>query len=145
MGLSKRSTPSNVEISGFWTRKQGETLCGVLIKYVANNKDPKHVRPFFIFEVKNPENGKQTDATISVGRDEPPKKGKKAEREEREAVVGEFVGVAANYALASTIDYTKDTGKLCRMTVSGTATNPNGPVPMILIDVEVEDDETTSS
>jgi hypothetical protein len=135
MSFIKRTAPTNVDLAGFWTRKQGETLTGRLVKFVPNAKDPKHVRPFFIFQV--------TDAgpTISVA-DEAPKKGKKPTRSERAAEVGEYVGVAANYALTSTLDASQDEGKVCRLTVNGTAPNPNGPVPMILIDVEVVDEST---
>jgi hypothetical protein len=135
MSFSKRTAPTNVDLAGFWTRTQGETLTGRLVKFVPNNKDAKHVRPFFIVQVT------VAGPTISVA-DEAPKKGKKVTRDERAAEVGEYVGVAANYALTSTLDISKDGGKVCRLTISGTAPNPNGPVPMILIDVEVDDDES---
>jgi len=128
----KRTSPANVDMSGFWMRPMGETLTGRLIKFVPNNKDPKHVRPFFIFQL--------TVAGVSLSvEEEVTKKGKKGDRTTQLGEVGDYVGAAANYALTSTLDPVKDIGKICRLTVTGTAPNPNGPVPMTLIDVEVDE------
>jgi hypothetical protein len=58
---------------------------------------------------------------------------------ERKAKVGEYVGVGANWSINSVIDKVTDIGKVVRMTVTGTAPNPNGGKDMTLIDVEVDD------
>ena len=138
MSFRTRATQANIDLSGFWVRNQGETLCGKLVKFVPNDKDPKHIRPFFIFLV-TANDSTDNVPTISVTADGKTKKGKKGAREERLAEVGDYVGVAANYALTSTLDISKDAGKACRLTVNGTAPNPNGPIDMILITVEVDD------
>ena len=125
----KRTSPSNIELTGFWTREKGSVLCGNLRKYVPNDKDPKHKRPFFIFEVSDLA---PSTATLATEDEE-------GHVASKEAEPGDFVGVSANYALTSTLDKVEDIGKLVRMTITGTAPNPNGKQPMILIDVEVAD------
>jgi hypothetical protein len=115
-----RVRPSQVDLAGFWTREQGESFCGVLLKYVPNDKKgPTKARPFFIFKVTS---GKPTIAV-------------EGEADTRTAESQECIGVAANWSMTSVVDKVSDIGKQLRLTVTGTADNPNGGKPMILIDV----------
>ena len=130
MSFFKRKSPSNVDITGFWSRGQGEVLIGRLIKHVANDsKGPKNARPFFIFELVETKDTGKIKATLNVEDDDKPVK----------AGAGMFAGVAANWALTSVIDKVTDIGKVMKMTVTGEAENPNGGKPMKLIDVEVDE------
>jgi hypothetical protein len=126
MAFQKRGS-SNVKISGFWNRKQGETLTGKYLKYVPNARDPKHVRPFIILQAEAPKKGET--ATFNVeGTDK------------SEAVKGgEFLGVAANWSLMDQLRQVEDVNKRCRITVDGERANPNGGKPMTLVTVEVDE------
>jgi hypothetical protein len=131
MAFFQRKGPSNVDLSGFWTREIGSILVGALIKYVPNDKaGPKKAKPFFIVKVVKPSDGKATDATITV-------EGEK----DRKAKLGDYVGVGANWSIRSVVDSVKDIGKVVRLTVTGKATNPNGGKDMTIIDVEVDEQE----
>jgi len=132
MSFFQRKGPSNVDLSGFWNREIGSTLVGALVKYVPNDKGgPKKAKPFFILKVVKPSEGKASDATIAV-------EGEK----DRKAKVGDYVGVGANWSIRSVVDNVKDIGKVVRLTVTGTAPNPNGGKDMTLIDVEVDETST---
>ena len=129
MAFSKRKGPSQVDIAGFWTRNQGESLTGKLTKFVPNDKaGPKKAKPFFIFEITVP--GKTTMVVTEEGKKEVT----------RQVKAGEYVGVSANWSIRSVVDNVADLGKTMRLTVTGTAPNPNGGKDMILIDVEVDED-----
>jgi hypothetical protein len=133
MSFFKRKGPSNVDLSGFWTRKVDEVLVGALIKFVANDKlGPKKAKPFYILKIVDPVDGPKSKCTIAVFEEGKPVV-------ERKAKVGEYVGVGANWSINSVIDKVTDIGKVVRMTVTGTAPNPNGGKDMTLIDVEVDD------
>jgi len=125
----KRKRPSQVDIAGFWTRNMSDTFCGVLVKYVPNDKKgPGKARPFFIFKV--------TSGTPIIN----------VEGEsDREAEAQEYIGVAANWSVNSVIDKVTDIGKLMRLTVTGESENPNGGKSMILIDVEVSEGSAPAS
>ena len=118
----KRARPSQVDLAGFWKRGQGDTFTGVLVKYVPNDKAGLlKARPFFIFKVTS---GKPE---INIqGQDEPVI-----------AELQDYIGVAANWSLTSVVDKVEDIGRTLRLTVTGTAPNPNGGKEMTLIDVEV--------
>lgn len=120
----KRKRPSQVDLAGFWTREQGSSFTGVLVKYVPNDKKGANkARPFFIFKVTS------GSPTINV----------EGEEDNRTAQSQEYIGVAANWSVTSVVDKVTDIGKLMRLTVTGEAENPNGGKPMILIDVEVSE------
>lgn len=121
-GFVKRGL-SSIDLTGFWTREVGSVLTGKLVKHVPNDKDPKHIRPFFIFAAEE----SQAVMNVDGAKDSVP------------VSPGDYVGVAANWALTSQIDAVKDIGKRIRMTVDGKRENSRGGVPMTLITVEVDE------
>ena len=129
MSWVQRKSPSNVDITGFWNRTQGELLQGILLKYVSNDKQGvKKAKPFIIIQ-----STKASTATLNI-------EGEK----DRKVKVGDYVGVSANWSIRSVLDMITDIGKEIRLTVNGTAVNPNGGKPMILFDVEVDELSTDS-
>jgi len=123
MGFVKRGIDS-IDLAGFWNRAVGSVLVGKLLKFVPNDKDPKHVRPFYIV-VAGPSPG----AFINVEGDD----------SNVPVTEGAFVGIAANWSITSQLDKVKDIGKLCRFTVDGVKSNPNGGKDMVMVTVEVDE------
>lgn len=124
MGFVKRGIES-IDLAGFWNRAVGSVLTGKLLKFVPNDKDPKHIRPFYIVVAV----GKNDGVYLNVADDD-----SYVPVEE-----GDFVGIAANWAVTSQLDKVKDIGRVCRFTVDGEKPNPNGGKDMVMITVEVED------
>jgi hypothetical protein len=123
MSFFKRKGPSNVDITGFWNRCQGEVLQGKFLKFVPNDRNPKQAKPFIIVLA--------SDGTANIQIE--------GEKKPRKVKAGDFVGVSANWSIKSVLDMVKDIGKEVRLTVTGTADNPNGGKPMVLFDVEVDE------
>ena len=125
MSFFMRKGPSNIEITGFWTREQAEVLQGKFLKFVPNDKNPKQAKPFVIIQAT------EGTSTIAI----------EGEKKPRKVKAGDFVGVGANWSIRSVLDMVTDIGKEVRLTVTGTAPNPNGKIPMVLFDIEVDEPE----
>jgi hypothetical protein len=123
MSFFKRKGPSNIDINGFWNREQGEVLQGKFLKFVPNDRNPKQAKPFIIIQA--------TGGTAQITTE--------GEKKPHKVKAGEYVGVSANWSIKSVLDMVKDIGKEVRLTVTGTAPNPNGGKPMVLFDVEVDE------
>jgi hypothetical protein len=123
MGFVKRGL-STIDLTGFWTRTVGTVLTGKVVKFVPNNKDPKHVRPFFIFCAED-----SPGAFANI----------EGQAENVAIKAGDYIGVAANWAITSQLDSVKDIGKRVRLTVDGEKENPNGGKPMVMITVEIDE------
>jgi hypothetical protein len=125
MAFFQRKGPSNIGITGFWTRTNEEVLQGKFLKFVPNDKDPKKAKPFIIV--------KATDGTATLQVE--------GEKKPRKAKAGDYVGVSANWSIRSLLDMTTDIGKEVRLTVVGTTENPNGGKPMVIFSAEVDEPE----
>jgi len=124
MGFVKRGIES-IDLAGFWNREVRSVLTGKLLKFVPNDKDPKHVRPFYII--------------VAVGTNEGAYLNVEGDASNVPVKEGDFVGIAANWSVTSQLDKVKDIGKLCRFTVDGVKSNPNGGKDMVMVTVEVDE------
>ena len=111
-------TFSDDQIAGFWTRKQGESITGLLSKRVPNDKG-KEARPFYLVKL-----------TVDGGT-------VASEEKETPGVKGDLIGVAESYALRELANHI---GALIRLTAIEPVKNPHGGNPMHQFVIEIDDE-----